>query len=101
MFALVGSTATWNELTPSGIPFAFLHDLPRSVERYAPTPEKVVPPPKTSLPVRTTIAPFCAIPIPPTACDGRLSPIERHVVEPRSSSQTPPWPALAKSRPVL
>src|SRR5438034_6885238 len=98
MFGFVGSTATWNALTPTGIPFDFDHVLPPSVDRYAPTPVKVVPPPKTSLPVRTMIVPFVPAglkPRPPTAWVGRLSPIDRHVIVSRSSAQTPPCPTLA------
>src|SRR3954454_1934702 len=101
MFVFVGSTATWKPLTPSGMPFDFVQVFPRSVERYAPRPANVVPPPKTSLPVRTTIAPPFAMPTPPAAWVGRLSPIERQVDEPLSMSQTPPRPPVAKRRPVL
>jgi hypothetical protein len=45
------------------------------------------------------LVPTGAKPTPPTACVGSVSPIDRQVVEPLSSAQTPPWPALAKSRP--
>src|SRR3954468_16567928 len=97
MLGLVGSAATLNAITPLGTPLECCQVAPPSVERNAPRPANVPPPPKTLSPVTITSVPL-AYAIPPTAGVGSESPIECQCAPRSSDCQAPPSPTAANTR---
>src|SRR3954470_24887099 len=97
MLGLFGSAATLKPITPLGTPLECCQVAPPSVERKAPRPANVPPPPNTLSPVATTsVPPPAGDPaIPPTAWVGRESPTDCQWAPTSSDRHTPPSPTAA------